>query len=240
MSLRTAVFEGVKAILPPILWDKLRKGRDVPPSAYQGVQTIHDMALLHSGAFGEAFDKAAAADTVDSMERIRLRVYNAAFLASLTNDVPGDFLFGGVSFGIAPRVLYDMVPRRRFHMVDPFTGEDISGQVRPSYNTDPEAVRRQYPADAPITMHRVRIPDGLPLPGVDRLAFVHLNTTVPKAEAESLPGLYSLLSPGGIILIDAYAMSGLEGRRSYDPALDALGIAPFVLVTGQGVVVKPR
>lgn len=240
MPLRTRIFKGVQAIMPPVLWAALRRTKDVSKSDYQGVQSIHDLSLLEAGAFGISFDNAATADTSASVEHVRLRVYNAAFLARLVSDVPGDFLFGGVSFGIAPRVLYDVAPRRHYHMVDPFIGVDSSGGTRSSYNTDPEAVIRQYPSDASITMHQVLIPDGLPLPGVKQLAFIHLNTGVPKAEAESFPQLYSMLSPGGIILIDAYAIAGMEGRRYFDPVLDAVGVVPFVMVTGQGVVMKPR
>ena len=84
--------------------------------------------------------------------------------------------------------------------MDALTWHCDPGGIAENYNRDPEYVRRQYPADAPIVMHRARIP--LRLPG--KLAFVVATTGVPAAEEASIPIFYEALSPGGIMISDRY------------------------------------
>ena len=68
-------------------------------------------------------------------------------------------------------------------------------------NRDPDRVLRQYPAGAPLELHRKRIP--LRWPG--KLAFVFSDTGNAAADAEALPFFYEALSPGGIFITNQYA-----------------------------------
>jgi hypothetical protein len=124
-------------------------------------------------------------------------------------------------------------------LVDPFLGVNYPGSGPNPYNTDFELVRRQYSETAPVVFHRKLIPDCFPLEGLAQgLAFVHLNTTNPPAEAASLQYLYERLNPGGYIVIDDYSF-GNGQFDDYDPVIQALGAKIFCLVTGQGVIQKP-
>jgi hypothetical protein len=164
-------------------------------------------------------------------------------MAALATRAPGDVLTVGVSWGVTQRVLYDYLDlassERTLHMVDPFVSAATRSNrtVQQKYNSDAELVRRQYPLDAKIIFHRAFIPDCLPLDGIERLAFVYMNTADDISESATLPGLFKLTSPGGVIVIDGYAING--GAQSvFDPPLRNLGITPFVLPTGQCVIFR--
>lgn len=79
----------------------------------------------------------------------------------------------------------------------------------------------------------------LPLEGVDRIAFAHLNTGAVQAEADSLPYLYDRLSPAVSSSSTTKAPSGAKNRGPYDPVLASLDASRYVMVTGQAILVKP-
>lgn len=237
----------VKAVLPAPMLQRLRERfrTDLPRSApgYQGVYTQHSMRWLHEGRFAEIHDRYRKLNPFNSPNELRLRHYCACAFADFAKNIPGDFLSAGISFGVAPRVIYDFVEfvklRKIYHFIDPFLGVNYPGPGRSPYNTDFEFVRRQYPEEAPVVFHRQLLPGCFPLEGLERgLAFVHLNTTHPSAEAASLRYLYERLNPGGFIVIDDYSF-GNGQFDDYDPAIGALGARVFSLVTGQGVIQKP-
>jgi hypothetical protein len=236
-----------RELTPPALWRalKLLAGRRPRPPAvhYQGVITPHDMAVLHSGRFAERYDRHRQLDPHLEPNTTRMRHYNLACLARHALNAPGDFLFAGVSYGVAARVLYDFLDwptrGRVMHLVDPFLGVRNMQEREPldCYNTDADYVRRQYDAaDRSVTIHVAAVPDCLPV--APTLAFVHLNTGDYRCEAAALPMLYRSLSPRGVIVLDNYAIH-VGHQNDYDPALAALKVEPFCLVTGQAVLFKP-
>lgn len=237
----------LKAITPPFLWEAARKLRQShlppPPSEYQGVITHHSMRCLHEGRFADIHDRYRALNPQNDTNLTRLRQYCACMFAEFAKGVPGDFLSAGISYGIAPRVIYDFVEfeslGKTYHFIDPFSGiNNPSEGGTHQYNTDVDFVRRQYSTDAPIQIHRDLIPDCFPLEGLKALAFVHANTTHAVAEAASLPYWYEKLSPGGFIVIDFYSY-GLGQYAHFDPVIERIGASVFSLVTGQGVIQKP-
>ena len=232
-----------RAVTPPFLWDMARKLlKRSGPTNYQGVVTYHNMRWLHEGRFAEIYDSHSHLNPFNAPNETRLRQYFDCMFAEYAKGVPGDFLAAGISYGVAPRVIYDFVDFERFgktyHFIDPFLGINNPGEEIAPYNTDIELVRNQYPADAPIKFHLELIPDCFPLPGIDALAFVLLNTSDVAGEAASLPYLYEKLSPGGFILIDYYSF-GQGQFEGYDPAIAKIGASVFSMVTGQGVIRKP-
>lgn len=235
-----------RALTPPVLWDAVRKVRQrnlpPPPQSYQGVVTQHNMRWLHEGRFAEIYDRHRHLNPFAVPNETRLRQYCACMFAEFAKSVPGDFLSAGISYGVAPRVIYDFVEFERlgktYHFIDPFLGINNPDETIAPYNTDFELVCRQYPVDAPVKFHRKRIPDCFPLAGIDALAFIHLNVTYPPDEAASLPYLYEQLTPGGFIVIDYYSF-GKGQFDTYDPVVEKIGVSVFSLVTGQGVINKP-
>lgn len=186
----------LKGITPPILWNVARSLRPAAPSLpdYQGCITHHSMRWLHEGRFAEIHDHFRALNPQNHPNLTRLRQYCACMFAEFAKGVPGDFLSAGISYGVAPRVIYDFVEfeclGKTYHFIDPLSGiNNPSTNGIYEYNTDVEFVRRQYAANAPIQFHRELIPDCFPLAGLDALAFVHLNVTHPPSRSR-LPSIF--------------------------------------------------
>ena len=218
----------------------------LPPSPpfYQGVQSHHNMDVLHRGRFAEIYDRWRSLNPHSSPNETRLRHYMSCMFAEFSGNVQGDFLSAGISYGVAPHVIYDFVEFEKlgktYHFIDPFLGinNPNDGGAMSPYNTDVNFVRQQYPVGAPVRIHQTTIPDCFPLDGLDALAFAHLNVTVAVAEADSIDYLYKKLSSGGFIIIDYYAF-GRGNFEVYDQAIKKAGASIFTLVTGQGVIHKP-
>ena len=248
-----------RQLIPPRVWEagkrvlrrrsairaaaQASRGDGYRSKTYQGVVTRHNARPLHVGRFAELYERRQPLDPHVPLDTTRYRIYNVCTFARLCRHVPGDFLVAGVSFGVAPRVVYDYVDfsslGKTFHFVDPFLGIRTVAEPRKlaKYNDNFEYVRKQYPSDAPVRFHLTLIPVGLPLPGVNRLAFVHLNTSDHRSEAESLPYFIEAMSPGGVLIIDDYAID--DGHfEVYDPVLRDLGIEPLWLPSGQCVLSK--
>lgn len=238
----------IKGVTPPFLLDSVRKllRTDLPRSAisYQGVYTQHNMRWLHEGRFAELHDRYRTLNPFNSLNESRLRQYYACMFAEFAKKVPGDFLSAGISFGVAPHVIYDFVNfetlDKNYHFIDPFLAVNYPGGAQNPYNTDSESVRKQYSEGAPVAFHLALLPDCFPLTGLSDkgLAFIHLNTAHPKAEATSLEYLYEKLNPGGFIVIDDYSF-GPGQYDDYDPTIQKIGAKVFSMVTGQGIIQKP-
>ena len=211
---------------------------------YQGMTTDYDAAPLHIGRYGKAYDQYWSLDPNIPYNHVRYRYYNVAMAALLAKDVEGDYLCAGVAYGVAPRIFYDFAQLHRLekslHLVDPFNAiwDSKSTATRTYYHKDPSIVASQYPPEANVRIHRGVIPDALPLPGVSRLAFVYLDTSDAKAEAASLPLIWSQLSTGGIVVIDQYGQGDGEDFAVYDPVFAKLGATPLWFPSGQAMLVK--
>jgi hypothetical protein len=227
-----------QAITPPIIWNAYLRARGLvqarPWRTFGNMQTCIDARQLTEGRFAELHDRYRSLDPF-SGEAYRYRHYNVCCLANLCRHIPGDFVCAGVSFGMTAKVVYEFVNfpalGKTFHLIDPLEGVvDQSGRIAPNYNRDPDYVLRQYPPGAPVVLHRARAPLRLPGP----LAFVFTDTGNAIAGAESLPVFYESLSPGGMIVAFEYG----QNAERFAPIVERLGITPFWLPSGQGVIVK--
>lgn len=240
----SSIKDTVRHFCPPLLWNYLQKFRgwlSEEKLSYQGVQTVHNMKALHHGKFSNLYDTHIQLLPDPSPNGMRLRYYLICFFANQAKHINGDFLIAGVSHGIAPRIVYDFVDfaslGKNFHFIDPFVGSDGQGSIKTNYNTDINFVKSQYAPSAPIVFHKKFIPDSFPLPGLSQLSFVHLATGAWVAEMKSVPYLYNLLTIGGIMVIDDYAIFAGQ-QEIYDSAINLSGAQIFTMVTGQGVIVK--
>ncbi len=191
-------------ILPPVVWNGIRRVAGKRPNqlhTYQGVSTPHNMVRMHSGRFATLHERFAKLDPHHDADTTRLRHYHIWLFANYAKDLPGDFLAVGISYGVAARLVYELVQfqgtGKTLHLIDPFVAAGSTEEKVPSYNTDADYVAAQYPAGASVKIHKRFIPECFPLDGVTAFAFVHLNTGVAKAEADSLAYLWTLLVRGG-------------------------------------------
>lgn len=232
----------VQSLVPPAIWNLYQRGRGragkFPWREFGTTMTCVNSQPLLEGRFAEVYTKYHSLDPFTPAEVGRYRIYTVCYLAGLCRNVPGDFACAGVSYGLSARVMYDFTDfaalGKTLHLIDPFEGivSNQTDRVSEHYNRDPNYVLRQYPAGAPIALHRQRIPFRLP----GKLAFVFSDTGNAAADAEALPIFYEALSPGGIFITNQYA----NDLRHYEPVLSRLGLSPLWLPTGQGVIFKPH
>jgi len=231
----------VRSFTPPIVWTTYLRLRGLtqtyPWRRFGNIFTCVDAAPLLEGKFAEVYAKYYPLERFRPIDETRYRQYNICFFADLCREVPGDFLCAGVSWGLAPRVVFDFIDfpslGKTLHLVDPFEGivSRRPGHVSPRYNRDPAYVLREYPQAAPVVLHRKRIPlDELP----SKLAFVFTDSGDPVADAESMVGFYEALSPGGIIISEQYA----DDLPRYEAVFNRLAVTPLWLPSGQGVIIK--
>ena len=226
----------LRDLAPPILWNWVRRkryGKEVQYAnrRYGPMQTDFSAVPLHVGRYAEIFERIAPSDPHFSPELTRYRTYNICQAARWALGAKGDFLCVGVSFGIAPRVVFEYTDLRdtgrTYHLVDPFT-------VGGAFNTDPDAVHRRFPAAAKVIIHKGFAPEAIPdVP----LAFAHFDTSRPAVEAVSLPIVYRQLSPGGIVIFDAFSSTS-GATREYSRAFAEMNLEPFWLPSGQVMIAK--
>lgn len=200
------------------------------------MSTCADAKPLIEGEFADLYSRYRSLDPFETSDRWRYRIYNVCFFAHLCRDIPGDFVCAGVSWGVAPRIVYDYVDfpslNKTLHLIDPFEGivSNDRDKISSRFNLDPNYVLRQYPHGAPIIHHPERIP--LHLPG--KFSFVFTDTGNPEADASALPAFYEALSPGGIFITEQYA----NNAHLYKAALSKIGTTPLWMPSGQGVIIK--
>lgn len=216
----------------------------LPVKHYQGAAITNSTRYLHEGAFAQAFDRFWPLDPNYDGNLTRLRIYHVCAFARVALAAEGDFVTAGVSYGVAPRTMYELLDlpaaSRTLWLIDPFVGAEAVGSVAvlDKYNQSQETVARQYPEGAPVRFHAGFIPACLPLPGNPPLAFVHVNTGDVASEASSLSHFWRALSAGGIIVIDNYAI-GSGHEDEFHSAISGLEDCSSVsLVTGQIVLFK--
>ena len=231
----------VQSLAPPVVWNAYLRLRGRPLTfpwlSFGTISTCVDTAPLLKGKFAEVYSKYHSLEPHVPIDVTRYRHYNICYFANLCREVSGDFLCAGVSWGLAPRVVYDFTNfstlGKKLHLVDPFEGivSERPNDISPRYNRDPDYVLRQYPSGAPIELHRERIPlDTIP----NKLAFVFTDTGNVAADTAAIPSFYEALSPGGVIITEQYA----DDLTLYDSVINRLGATAMWLPSGQGAIFK--
>lgn len=216
----------VRSVTPLPVWNAYLRARGQEQvhswRTFGNIATTADPRRMFEGRFAELYAKYSSLDPNVDPEKTRYVHYCNCFFASLCCHVPGDFVCAGISYGVGAKLIFEFTDfvglGKTLHLIDPFEGISVGG-IADNYNRDPEYVRRQYPADAPIVMHRERIP--LRLPG--KLAFVLSTTGVPAAEEASIPMFYEALSLGGILVSDR----GVHKLPSVTPLWLPSGVAVY-------------
>lgn len=216
---------------------RILRGRRPQPS-YQGVSSLADLSALHRGRFATVFDAAFPndPDLQPDGNLLRLRAYGTAMFAEISLRAPGDFVSVGVSYGVTPKVVYELVVKgsgKTYHLIDPFRPKDHD-----NYADNPEPVMAQFGGDPCVRLYCNTAPEAFPLRLSNGLAFAELSTGDQRADLASMPYLINCLSPGGAIVIDDYGW--YPSTMPYDLIAEDSGAQIFVLATGQGVLTKRR
>src|SRR5208283_3212088 len=145
-----------------------------------------------------------------------------------------------------------------FYLIDTFRGPVLSqysdeevrrGQRRVaedamakgSYVTDLERVRANYAEWPNARIVQGAVPDVLERLTMDHVAFLHLDMNCASPECAAFEYFWEKLSPGGLVLLDDYAMHSYDALASaIDDAARARGAEVLSLPTGQGLIWKER
>jgi hypothetical protein len=221
----------------------LRKFSQPPPAIdHQGLTTRHETGDLYETEFDRIFRTACALDPWAD-ERLRLRVYYHCRFAQIALNAPGDFLFAGVSFGVAPKAvtlaLGPALDNRTIYLADKWQGlrESGSNRTRDDYCADVSLVRKFF-TEPNVKIVEAYVPDALGQIETKHIAFAALNTGDVDADCASLPLLWPRLSTGGMLILNGYAQKP-ERHKQYQNTLSALPGAIVVnLMNGFGLLSK--
>ncbi len=227
--------------------------------ARDGLFTANNHHFLDDPGFQAAYARGVkASGGVDS--QMEWRVHVALWAAAVAVNVPGDFVECGVNAGfvssaIMQRLNWQTV-EKRFHLVDTFEGPVVTqfskeevelGRLelaetyvaRGAYVTDLERIRANYSEWPNVVIVKGVVPDVLPSLAIERVAFLHLDMNCAFPERAALEYFWTLLSPGGMVLLDDYAYFGNDGiAHAIDSAAASLGTQVLSLPTGQGLIIK--
>lgn len=189
----------------------------------------------------------------------RWRVHVALWAAGVARRLPGDFVECGTNKGfVASAIMHTLDWNscgKRFFLLDTWQGLDVAtlsdeekkaGFVENSqkwikegiYETDFEAVTKNFSEWKNVSLIKGTIPATLPQITSDQIAFLHLDLNCSPPEIAALEYLWPKLVPGAMVLHDDYGGFPLS-KRGMDEIAGRLGVQFVTLPTGQGLMIKP-
>jgi hypothetical protein len=224
-----------------------------------GLFTVHNHHFRDDPEFRAAYARGVKASH-GADPQFEWRVHVALWAAAAALRVPGDFVECGVNAGfISSAIMHRWnwkAVDRRFYLIDTFRGpvlaqfsrEEIALGRRKvaegalsagAYVTDLERVRANFSEWPNSVVVQGQVPEILPSLGISQVAFLHIDLNCAYPERAALEFFWGRLSPGAIVLLDAYAFFGHDSQASaIDDAARVLGAEVLSLPTGQGLIVR--
>lgn len=185
------------------------------------------------------------------------RVYVCCWAAKHGLGLPGDFVECGVNTGFLSRAVmqyieFEKYPSRNFHLLDTFTGLDIS-QLSPGeramgfeeynknlYGKDLYAQVQNTFQDYPnVAIIRGSVPGTLQQCKAESVCYLSIDMNCAYPELEALAFFYEKLSPSAWVVLDDYGFSQfVHQRKALDAFAKDVGVDILELPTGQGIIVK--
>jgi len=219
--------------------------------------TTHAHDFVHEPAFVKAYARGAKA--AGPSYHFRWRVYMALWAARVASRLPGDFVECGTNKGfIASAVMEDLnwnTCGKKIYLLDTWQGLDASALSEEEkkagfaehsqkwikegvYETDFEAVKRNFSEWRNVSLVKGTIPATLAQVESNQIAFLHLDLNCSPPEVAALEHFWPKLVPGALVLHDDYG--GFElSKRGMDQLAERFGVKFATLPTGQGLLIKP-
>lgn len=227
--------------------------------AQDGLFTFNNWRFARDPAFQAAYRRGVQVGRgVDS--KIEWRVHVALWAARCALGIPGDFVECGVNAGfVASAIMRHLAWQgvdKTFYLIDTFGGPVLSqyseeeirrGQRRVAedaiakgaYVTDIERVRVNFAEWPNASVVQGAVPEVLASLAPGPVAFLHLDMNCAAPERAALEYFWDRLSPGGLVLLDDYAMHANDAlAEAIDEAAHARGAEVLSLPTGQGLIWK--
>jgi hypothetical protein len=227
--------------------------------AQDGLFTFNSSHFARDPGFQAAYRRGiAASQGVDP--KMEWRVHVALWAAGIAMRVHGDFVECGVNAGFMSSAIMHHLGWERvaktFHLIDTFRGPVLAqysdeevrlgrrrvaeeAMAKGAYVTDLERVRANFAEWPNAQVVQGAIPEILERLTLDRVAFLHLDMNCAGPERAAFEYFWERLSPGGMVLLDDYAMHSYDAlAKTIDDAAGARGVEVLSLPTGQGLIWK--
>jgi hypothetical protein len=223
-----------------------------------GLLTNNNHAFSKSPDFQKAYWRGVNGTTGTTKDSYgEWRVHIALWAAQTALRKAGDFVECGTWLGFMSSAIMTFVDwntvcaDRRFILVDNFNGiipsqltaEELSlGRLETfagRYTSTFERAKQNLSEFNNVEFVRGDVPDVLLSVKTDKIAFLHIDMNAALPEIAALTHFWDRLVPGGIVLLDDYAMYTFEPQQiAFDELGERLGFVVAALPTGQGLILK--
>ncbi len=193
------------------------------------------------------FLKAFRAHAQDEVEKSLIwRNYVVCWAAKRALSLDGDFVECGCYAGTTARIIADYVDigntDKRYYLYDLFEipSEMEQDHTMGKHGTDLFAeVQKRFSDLANVHILKGRLPDILDDESPERISFLHLDVSDPKAEAATLARLFDRVTIGGAIILNYYGFRAYPRHKvEADRFLADRGYMALEIPTAQGLVIK--
>jgi len=247
-KIRQQFVEYIKHIFDPIVNVYLRRRYGIK-KAYQGMFTSSNMyEVYQSPLFNGCYERSILNDSTLARQKdsLRFRYYINASIARLAISGGGDFVCVGVSYGVAPRLIYEYLKptgfwngSHKFFLVDKFDQAwcpSMGTKIQQSYCGSFRFIKEEFQEKnfeiikqhAPQAFVEYRINN--------KISFLLLDANDMVSEYKTIELLYDQITCPGFIIIDNYgAYASNEAINSFLKTNNN-----FVIPIGnhQGIVIK--
>lgn len=219
--------------------------------------------FLHDDRFQANWDRLceeSAPHWVGGTPDIRWRVHVCLWAAECCLRLPGDF----AEFGVNTGLLSTMILRntefdasgKRFFLFDTYDGiptemasaEEMAGvekMNRNMYSGNPantdilSFVRKQLAAHPGAIPVQGLLPGSIDDVAFDSLSYVSIDLNITSAEMGTIEAIWDRITPGGIVVLDDYGLSGHEEQNAaWNDFAARKGRMIMGLPTGQGILMR--
>jgi len=164
-----------------------------------------------------------------------------------TEKIAGDFAELGVYKGDSARILHQMDPSRKFHLLDTFEGfaeRDLEGEEgkaatytsRDFADTSLQKVIRKIGGNNNIRIHQGYFPDSVTEIKEERFALVNIDADLYNPTKKGLEFFYPRMNAGGVIFIHDYNKKWPGVVKAVDDFMNGISEVPHLIPDRDGTV----
>ncbi|MEO1140671.1 MAG: TylF/MycF/NovP-related O-methyltransferase [Pseudomonadota bacterium] len=219
--------------------------------------------FLHDAQFQETWDQTcheSAPHWIGGTPDIRWRVHVCLWAAECCLRLPGDF----AEFGVNTGLLSTMILRntefdasgKKFFLFDTYDGipEEMASETelagvhkmnRNMYSGNPANVgiidfcKKQFAPHPNAVLVPGLLPGSIDDVAFDALSYISIDLNITSAEIGTIEKVWDRITPGGIVVLDDYGLTGHEEQNAaWNAFATRAGRSIMALPTGQGVLMR--
>jgi O-methyltransferase len=223
-----------------------------------GLASNHITDFMKDKNFISAYNKGKknCSSLKNHNSEIYFRAYIACYCAKHALKIRGDFVECGVGKGLISNIICNYIKinshKKIFYLIDTFEGIPIQNlnnlekknvkylnQIHFNNNYYNEVIKR-FNNFFNVKIIKGRIPEILYKLKVKKVSFLHIDMNNSYAEMSAIKFFFSLVSKGGLILLDDYAYDEMfrSQKNAWDKYAKKKNFDILTLPTGQGLIIK--